>query len=66
MEEYGYMCKTEYDYELLNAKGGSIIYPSLKDLKENKECVLKGCGIVAVKVELVKVLKENEYTIEDM
>ena len=62
---YGYMCKADFDYELEEASGGSVIYPSIEDLLEHRKCV-RDCGIVRVKVSLADVvLEEREYTEED-
>jgi hypothetical protein len=34
----GFMCATDFVYELGCACGGNVIYPSIEDLKENREC----------------------------
>ncbi len=54
----GYMDKTDYDWELSEASGGNVIYPSIKDLKAHRECY-KECGIVRVKVFFDKVIKHD-------
>jgi hypothetical protein len=59
-DEYLYMCKTDYDYELGNAAGGVPVYSSLADLKEQRSCV-RECGIVKVKVTLVEVVEEENF-----
>lgn len=55
----GYMDKIDYDHELGNAAKGSIVYPSIESLRENKHCVAE-CGIVKVKVELLEVVDETK------
>jgi len=55
---YGYMCKVDFDWELGCAMGGNDIYPSIKDLKENRKCVSE-CGIVKVKITLEEVIQED-------
>ncbi len=50
-----YMCQTDWDFELGEACGGTKLYPSVEDLKENRKCV-KQCGIVQVKVTLTKLI----------
>jgi len=56
----GYMDKVDFDYELGGAKGGNRIFPSVKDLEENKKCV-KSCGIVEVEVRLRRVIRESNF-----
>lgn len=56
-----FMCKTDWDYEIGNAAGGNVVYASVEDLKSNRRCV-ESCGIVEVKVSLVRVIQEEaEY-----
>lgn len=70
------MCQTDYDYELGEAKGGTVIYASLKDLKEHRGCVnfnpltdgngkdtnrLSRCGIIKVRIELQEILQKEEF-----
>lgn len=54
----GYMCRTEYDYELGYADGGSLIYNSIDDLKKCRSC-LDECGIVEVQIELRRVVRPS-------
>lgn len=56
----GYMCKTDFDYELGNAVGGTTIYPSENDLRRHRKCV-DGCGIVKVEVRLVEVVQQEQH-----
>jgi hypothetical protein len=51
-----YMCATDYEYELGMAAGGTGIYASVSDLKATRKCVSE-CGIVAVRVEFVRVVE---------
>lgn len=51
----GYMCQTDWDWELGEALGGTKIYESIEDLKNNRKCV-QSCGIVKVKIELVEII----------
>lgn len=55
-KKIGYLCKTDYEYELENAAGGVKIYSSVEDLKKNKNC-WEDCGIV--KVEIIMKNDEN-------
>ena len=57
-EPTGYMCTTDFECELYFAEGGSIIYPSVENLRKRRKCV-DGCGIVAVRVDLVRVVQEG-------
>ena len=52
----GYMCKTDYEWELGYAAGGTDVYSSVKDLKKNKGCTQ---GIVMVRVQLMGVVQEE-------
>ncbi len=55
----GYMDSTDFYHEIGEARGGSKIYPSVKDLKANEIC-WKQCGIVEVKITMERVVvKEN-------
>jgi hypothetical protein len=56
----GYMCLTDWDYEIGAAADGDIVYPSIRSLKEDRSCV-NSCGIVEVKVMAVKVIQEPDY-----
>lgn len=51
----GYMCQTDFDWELGEARGGTEVYCSVTDLKRKRKCV-EQCGIVKVKVSLVEVV----------
>jgi hypothetical protein len=55
----GYMCKTEFDYDLSNAKGGSKVFSSVEDLRQCCRCVEKECGIVEVEVKVIRVIQES-------
>lgn len=54
----GFMCKTDFFYELGNAVGGETVYASVEDLKVRRPCA-EGCGIVEVEVRLVRVVEEG-------
>lgn len=56
-----YMCKTDYDWELGMAAGGTVLYASVEDLRKCRPCV-DGCGIVAVRVEFVQVVQEENLS----
>lgn len=57
----GYMCGTDFQYELGAASGGNRIYPSVENLKEHQKC-WEECGIVEVKVTLNKVVVEEDFS----
>ena len=63
-EEYGYMCKVDWDWEIGAALGGNKIYPSLEDLKENHKC-WEECGVVKVKVSLEEVVHKGMRGVDD-
>ena len=50
----GYMCKTDFDHELGQAAGGTVIYPSINDLKRSRRCADE-CGIVKVEIRFLDV-----------
>jgi hypothetical protein len=56
MENELYMCRTDFEYELGCAAGGNKVYANIDDLKSSRPCV-SSCGIVAVKVELVRIVE---------
>ena len=61
-----YMCSTDFDFELGNAAGGTKLYASLEDLKENSPCTTCAkedypCGIYEVEVRLVKIIQESSF-----
>ena len=50
---YGYMCKTDFNYELGEALGGTEIYCSIEDIKRCRPCA-EQCGIVKVEIKIVE------------
>ena len=58
---HGFMCKTDYDWELGAAIDGNKVYPSEKALREHRSCVDE-CGIVKVAVTLVEVVQEEDWS----
>jgi hypothetical protein len=51
-----FMCQTDFDCELGMAAGGTALYASVSDLKRSRQCIDE-CGIVAVRVQLVRVVE---------
>lgn len=60
-DNYGYMCKTDFDHELGYASGGNVVYPSLEDLKNRRTC-WSGCGVVKVNVQYIETVVEEDDT----
>jgi|APSaa5957512535_1039671.scaffolds.fasta_scaffold22841_5 NAD-dependent dihydropyrimidine dehydrogenase PreA subunit len=56
--DIGYMCQTDFQHELYNARGGVTVYPSPENAKQCRECI-EDCGMVSVKVELVEVIDKG-------
>ena len=56
----GFMDKVDYTEELGNAMDGNRIFPSIEALREAKPCT-EQCGIVEVRVSLVRVIQESDY-----
>jgi len=48
----GYMCKTDYEFELGQASGGNTVFPSVEDAKKHLKCWVS-CGLVEVEVVYV-------------
>lgn len=49
----GYMCKTDFDFELGSYRGGVEVYESIQDLARCRRCVTE-CGIVEVEIRVVR------------
>jgi hypothetical protein len=61
---YGYMCKTDFDFEVGEASNGVSVYKSKEDCLANLPCVTE-CGIVKVKITFEKnILKSNMFKIK--
>jgi hypothetical protein len=59
-----YMCSSDFFHERGKPHRGNLFFADLKNLKNVQQCVLPGkdsCGIVQVKIEFVKWIKEEEY-----
>lgn len=52
----GYMCLTDWEFEIGNASGGNRVYPSIEDIKRSRKCVA-GCGIMEVRVTGIRVVE---------
>lgn len=57
----GYLCSTDYEFELESAAGGVKIFSSINDLKKNRKC-WEECGIIEVEIVQKKVIVEGEKT----
>ena len=53
----GYMCLTDFEYELGEVPGGSAVYYTVEDLRNRRKCV-ELCGIVEVKVSFSRIVAE--------
>lgn len=62
-DETGFMCQIDFEDELYRAAGGSRVYASIEDLKENHPC-WESCGIVEVQVIYVKTIVEQDFSKE--
>lgn len=54
----GYIDKTDFDYELGEARSGNIIYPSLSNILENETCSQE-CGVYKVKISIIESAHEG-------
>lgn len=60
-DKFAYMCKTDFDFELGEALGGTRVYLSIKDLLYNRKCTNQ-CGYVKVRIILEDIIKEDAWT----
>jgi len=60
----GYMCRTDFEYELGNASGGNHIWPSVEDMRANCKCA-DSCGIVEVEVHFKRLVHPGTDEIVD-
>ncbi len=56
--KFGYMCKTEFDWEVGEALGASRVYSTVEELKEKRKCT-QNCGIVKVSISVVEVIQSE-------
>lgn len=61
-----YMCSADFDHELGEAAGGTKLYASIEDLRENSPCVTcpkeeHPCGIYEVEVRLVQIIQKPSF-----
>ena len=54
----GFMCKTDWEFEIGGAADGSKVYPDMESVKKCCGC-WKGCGIVKVAVECIETVLEG-------
>jgi hypothetical protein len=55
----GYMCLIDWQHELGEASGGTLVYASLEDLKRN-HAMWESCGVAEVEVRLkAEVVPQN-------
>lgn len=57
----GFMCKTDFDYDMRGAHDGARIYPSEEGLRDERKCV-EECGIVAVRVTLERLVQAEAFS----
>lgn len=56
----GFMCKTDFDYDMRGASDGARIYPSEEALRRERQCIAE-CGIVAVRVTLERLVQDEDW-----
>ena len=61
----GYMCSVDFDHELGQACDGNKVFPTIDTLKEQMECVNKGCGIYEVEIKFRKTVAEENLDAVD-
>lgn len=57
----GFMCKTEWDYELADASDGARVYPSESAVRRERKCT-EQCGIVEVEVSFVSLVQPEDWS----
>lgn len=60
----GYMCAIDFDCELGAASGGTKVYASIDDLKDDHDC-WKSCGIVEVSVSFEREIEPQNFNYEE-
>jgi len=60
-----FMCATDFEQELGNVPEGLKVYASVQDIKNCRTCV-SDCGIVAVRIEFLRVVEPGVSTVEDI
>lgn len=53
----GYMCLTDFDFELGEAPGGNRIFTSAEECFKDLKCA-ESCGVAEVEVRKIAVLRE--------
>ena len=56
----GYMCMTDYRYELGERDSGNMVYKSVEELKHMRPCV-KECGIIEVEIKATRVVQDRDW-----
>lgn len=54
----GYMCLTDFEYELGNASDGNKVFPSVDNLRHHMRCA-NVCGIVEVEVRFKRLVQDS-------
>jgi len=54
------MCAVDWRWELGEARGGTVVYGSIKDLQRHRTCV-KQCGIVQVEVKMTRQIRKENF-----
>lgn len=61
----GFMCKTDFDFELGEAAGGNVVYAAVEDLVNRRGCTNQ-CGIVEVEVREICVVQNENFDSDNM
>jgi hypothetical protein len=59
-----YLCGTAWDHDMLEARDGVRIYPSVQDLAREKNCI-KECGVFEVEVRYVRTIRKPTLTVAE-
>lgn len=61
-----YIDSVDWDYELGEALGGTVLYESPEDCKEERPCMRDGgCGIYKVEVRFVEEIQREDLKFDD-
>lgn len=55
------MCLTDYEWHIEGDMSSVKIYSSLAALEADQHCVKNECGIVKVRLEIIEVIKDEEF-----
>lgn len=56
-----YMCGVDWQHHTLSDMRGTLVYPSISELKEGRPCVAE-CGIVEVEIKVRRWVQPQDFS----